>query len=311
MVPQEGELVTATTTEGEEYAENAQMDRPHVFVINSDPSFLDLVRELLQEERYNVTTTNLVPRTFDQIAALRPSVLVVDLAFGQRAGWELLERLQDAAVTRRIPVMVVSTDARLLAEADAQRQRYGGGLFLAKPFDIEEMLGGVRLLTGEARGSAAFGGWMASRFRWTMLLLVLLAGTPAATAAQVEPAARDYWPTDGWREAAPETQGLDPAALDEADRLAAGELPDLSALLVVRGGDLVFERYYGGQEADEPVNSRSVTKSVTSALIGIALNDGLLKGLDQTLAELIPERLPAEADPRTADTTPAARTSSP
>lgn len=158
MVPQEGELVTATTTEGEEYAEHAQMDRPHVFVINSDPSFLDLVRELLQEERYNVTTTNLVPRTFDQIAALRPSVLVVDLAFGQRAGWELLERLQDAAVTRLIPVMVVSTDARLLAEADAQRQRYGGGLFLAKPFDIEEMLRGIRLLTGEARGSAAFGG---------------------------------------------------------------------------------------------------------------------------------------------------------
>jgi CubicO group peptidase (beta-lactamase class C family) len=143
---------------------------------------------------------------------------------------------------------------------------------------------------------------MASRFRLAMPLLVLLGGWPFA-AAQAEPAARDYWPTDGWREAAPEERGIDRAALNEADRLAASELPDLSALLVVRGGDLVFERYYGGQEADEPVNTRSVTKSVMSALVGIALGEGLLEGLDQTLGELIPDRLPADADPRTADIT--------
>jgi DNA-binding response OmpR family regulator len=136
--------------EGKVPAEPAQMDRSHVFVINREPSILDLLRELLQEERYNVTTTNLMPRTFDQIAALQPSVLVVDLAFGQRAEWELLERLQEESVTQGIPVMVVSTDVRLLADVGAQRERYGGDLFLAKPFDIEEILAGIRSLVGEA-----------------------------------------------------------------------------------------------------------------------------------------------------------------
>jgi hypothetical protein len=48
----------------------AQMRRQHIFVVNGSVEFLDVVRELLQEERYNVTTTNFVPRTFHQRTAV-------------------------------------------------------------------------------------------------------------------------------------------------------------------------------------------------------------------------------------------------
>ena len=82
-------------------AESRRMDRKHVFVVNGEPDFLDIMRDLLQGERYNVTTTNFVPRTFDQIAALRPDLLIVDLAVDDRAGWELLERLQASACRPR------------------------------------------------------------------------------------------------------------------------------------------------------------------------------------------------------------------
>ena len=49
-----------------------QMQRQHIFVVNGSADFLDVVRELLQDEHYNVTTTNFVPQTFQQIEIARP-----------------------------------------------------------------------------------------------------------------------------------------------------------------------------------------------------------------------------------------------
>jgi hypothetical protein len=63
-----------------------QEGRKHVLAINGSPEFLNIVRELFQEEAYNVTTTNYVPTSFDQIAALQPDVLLVDVAVGRHAG---------------------------------------------------------------------------------------------------------------------------------------------------------------------------------------------------------------------------------
>ncbi len=140
----------ATTARRAGDAEQDQMERKHVFVVNSAPDLLDLVRELLQEEFYNVTTTNFVPDTFDQIAAVRPAALIVDLAVGERAGWDLLDRLQGDAVTNGIPVMVVSTSLKLLERAKDQQDRFGGDKFVAKPFDIDDVLDGVRSLVGDA-----------------------------------------------------------------------------------------------------------------------------------------------------------------
>ena len=74
--------------------EAAQMGRKHVMVINGAPIFLNLMRDLLQDERYNVTTSNFVPSSFDQIAGMRPDLLMIDLAVHQEAGWKLLERLR-------------------------------------------------------------------------------------------------------------------------------------------------------------------------------------------------------------------------
>ncbi len=79
-------------------------------------------------------------------------------------------------------------------------------------------------------------------------------------------------------------------------------------MLVVKGGRLVFEEYYAGEDADfsrslgrvsfgsdTPHDLRSITKSITSALVGITLADGALASIDQTFAELLPD---APADKR-------------
>ena len=126
------------------------MGRQHVFVVNGSAEFLDVVRELLQDERYNVTTTNFVPRTFDQIETAKPSLLIIDLCHGEQAGWILLTELRKEAATRRIPVVLVSTSQRLLDRAEAEHGRWGGDRFLLKPFDVETLLRMVSELIGPA-----------------------------------------------------------------------------------------------------------------------------------------------------------------
>ena len=123
---------------------HSQIRRPHVFAINASVEFLNIVRELFQEEGYNVTTTNFAPNSFAQIEALQPDALIIDIAIGQEAGWELLEQLDADADTAGIPVLVVSTDPRLLAHAEAHAARYGRHRFLEKPLDLEAMLGAIQ-----------------------------------------------------------------------------------------------------------------------------------------------------------------------
>ena len=124
--------------------------RKHVFAINDSPEFLNIVRELFQEEGYNVTTTNVAPNSFAQIEALQPDALIIDVAIGQEAGWELLEQLGADADTAGIPVLVVSTNPRLLEVAEEQAARHGRHRFLAKPLDLDAMLRAIQDMIGDA-----------------------------------------------------------------------------------------------------------------------------------------------------------------
>lgn len=80
-----------------------------------------------------------------------------------------------------------------------------------------------------------------------------------------------------------------PDYLERADRFAREEAPQISAMLVARHGYIVFERYYADYEPGSYFHVASVTKSVTSALIGIAFRDGLLESVDQPLADFFTE----------------------
>jgi DNA-binding response OmpR family regulator len=130
--------------------DRTQEGRKHIFVINGAPEFLNLMRDIFQDQRFNVTTTNFVPNSFDQIAALQPDALVVDIVLGQQAGWELLEHLHEAAATTRIPVLIVSTDPRLLDEAREQATRFGTNRYLVKPFDLDDLLAMIEEMIGAA-----------------------------------------------------------------------------------------------------------------------------------------------------------------
>jgi CubicO group peptidase (beta-lactamase class C family) len=90
---------------------------------------------------------------------------------------------------------------------------------------------------------------------------------------------------------------LDTALLAQAYARAA-ELPRLRSLLVQWRGELVGERYFNGASRAARANIKSASKSVISALVGIAIERGAIRGVDQPLAELLPGYFDARTDPR-------------
>ena len=75
------------------------------------------------------------------------------------------------------------------------------------------------------------------------------------------------------------------------DRLqaAAARLPRLQSLIISQGGEIAFEQYYAGRSANQPANLKSASKSVISALVGIAIDQGFIEGVDQPIADFFPE----------------------
>ena len=70
---------------------------------------------------------------------------------------------------------------------------------------------------------------------------------------------------------------------------AAKDLPRLHSLLVSRRGEVVLERYFNGTRATRPANVKSVSKSVISTLVGIAIHRKLIPGVDAPIVSWFSE----------------------
>lgn len=113
-------------------------------------------------------------------------------------------------------------------------------------------------------------------------------GLPAPRAAQ-----------DGWTTASAESVRLNPARLRAMEAaVRSGEFKKITSVLVARQGKLVYESYFDNSE-DKFRNTRSVTKTVTGMLVGIAVEKKLLAGVDATVLSFLPDKKPLQnPDPR-------------
>src|SRR5262245_52114155 len=78
---------------------------------------------------------------------------------------------------------------------------------------------------------------------------------------------------------------------------AASTMPRLHSLLVSWRGNLILERYFNGTQPTRPANIKSASKSVISALVGIAIDRGMIAGVKQPISGFFPEILAGETNP--------------
>lgn len=138
-----------------------------------------------------------------------------------------------------------------------------------------------------------------SLLRTSVALPVLLRTKSAAFAKAQNPPATTPGAAQDWPERSPEALNIDPA-LPNALANAFLAAPSVTGAVVIRHGAIAAEYVAEGWSRDVPADIRSCTKSVVGALVGTARYDGLLPDLSVTIGDLIPERIPDNADPRVA-----------
>ncbi|MEZ5291993.1 MAG: serine hydrolase [Vicinamibacterales bacterium] len=158
-----------------------------------------------------------------------------------------------------------------------------------------------------------------------LLIALAAAGTVAACGPTPAAPPTTPWPTKGWTQSTPEAEGLDGRVLEALDReFSAGDHGQVTGMLVVRHGKVVFERSYphdfdalfaGRDPARGPYNyydpdwhpyyrhgqvhtMQSVSKSVTSTLVGIAIGRGELPAVSTPVMPLFKEFRQPPSDPR-------------
>jgi len=95
----------------------------------------------------------------------------------------------------------------------------------------------------------------------------------------------------------PPASAPDAKLIDETVEKAR-DLPNLRSLIVSHNGTVLAEQALGGTRLDRPTNIKSASKTIVSALVGIAIELGVLQGVDQPVASILDQSIPSDADPR-------------
>ena len=135
---------------------------------------------------------------------------------------------------------------------------------------------------------------------WTAVagsLLAVLATLDAAPRQNGKP--KDpYWPDGRWRSSTPEAQGIDSNVLADAFDYVRAHGTRIHSLTIIRNGYSVLDARFFPFEANQLHDVASVTKSITTTLIGIAIGDGRLRGVSEPVLRVFGDRQVANRDDR-------------
>lgn len=101
---------------------------------------------------------------------------------------------------------------------------------------------------------------------------------------------------DGWPVSELELEGIRPEPVQNLVRELQLSSQRVDSFLIVRHGKLVLESYFGGWRRDRLHELRSVSKSVNSLLVGIAIDQGALDGVDHVMLDLFPQYAELDVD---------------
>jgi len=127
------------------------MPRQRIAIVNDDATYMELMKDLLDEEGYKTTTWDRNDNPYHVIKRERPHLVILDIRL-QNAdeGWKVLEQIRLDPMTTNIPVIVCSADTQFLRWKRRQLRQMDCEV-LEKPFRLDDLLRDVRKMIGDAK----------------------------------------------------------------------------------------------------------------------------------------------------------------
>jgi len=132
------------------------------------------------------------------------------------------------------------------------------------------------------------------------LLIIILLTTfftlaPFGCKGEIKVPEPSYWPTAGWEFTSPESQGVDSEILTEGLIAVKDKNLNIHSLMIVRNDLVILDSYFYPYDGSTYHDIASVTKSITTTLIGIAADQGILD-VDDPILSFFPDRKIANLD---------------
>ena len=121
---------------------------PSILVVDDDPDILQTLALCLSTEGYRILVASNGREALDVVEKEKPSVILLDLMMPVMDGWQFIAALEERG-KRDMPLLILSADRAV--QGHAHKLRASG--HLAKPFDLEDLLGKVAELVGRKNGS--------------------------------------------------------------------------------------------------------------------------------------------------------------
>jgi CubicO group peptidase (beta-lactamase class C family) len=98
----------------------------------------------------------------------------------------------------------------------------------------------------------------------------------------------------------PIQEGFSAQGLGEMQKaIEAGDFKSITSVLIARHGKIIYEHYFNKDGVDGLRNTRSATKTITGALVGLAIEKHLVRGVDAHVMDYFPDKQPVlNPDPR-------------
>ena len=120
-----------------------QQDKPRILVVDDMQDNLDLIRDIFENEPYEIATALDAEEALQLARKQLPDVAILDVQMPNMDGYELCQRLRDLSRTRKIPVLFLT--AHRTSAADAVHGLDTGGCdYVTKPFEAEELRARIR-----------------------------------------------------------------------------------------------------------------------------------------------------------------------
>ncbi len=121
--------------------ENAMLK---ILIVDDDPQVTTLLKRYLSSKNFDVTTVNQSSKAMSTAHLFHPDLFILDLMMPPPDGFELCRQLRADANFAQAPILIITA----MDISNSSATSFGANDYLAKPFNLDDVVGKIKLLTG-------------------------------------------------------------------------------------------------------------------------------------------------------------------